>query len=65
MPEYECNCCGFSTHLKSNYTNHLRTSKHIRNTNQPVALPAPVPAALPEQEQEIKCRKCNNLSILE
>ena len=71
MPVYECNCCGFSTPLKSNYTNHLRTSKHIRNSNQavalpapvPVALPAPVPAALPAPEpvpeQEIKCRKCN------
>lgn len=63
MPVYECNCCGFSTHLKSNYTNHLRTNKHIRNSNQPVALPAPVPVALPAPEpvpeQEIKCRKCN------
>ena len=61
MPVYECNCCGFSTPLKSNYTNHLRTSKHIRNSNQAVALPAPVPAALPAPvpEQEIKCRKCN------
>lgn len=67
MPVYECNFCGFSTPLKSNYTNHLRTNKHIRNTNQPVALPAPVPVALPVPEalpepvpeQEIKCRKCN------
>jgi hypothetical protein len=56
MPEYECNCCGFSTPLKSNYTNHLRTNKHIRNSNQPA--PVPVVAA-PEPEHEIKCRKCN------
>ena len=68
MPEYECNCCGFSTVLKSNYTNHLRTNKHIRNSNQPVAAPVaapepapePVPAPVAAPEKEIKCRKCNN-----
>ena len=62
MPEYECNCCGFSTHLKSNYTNHLRTSKHIRNTNQPAVLPVPVAEPQPVDDpevKEIKCRKCN------
>ena len=59
MPEYECNCCGFSTHLKSNYTNHLRTNKHIRNSNQPVTVPVAAPVVAPEPEHEIKCRKCN------
>ena len=59
MPEYECNCCGFSTPLKSNYTNHLRTNKHIRNSNQPVAAPEPAAAPVAVPEHEIKCRKCN------
>jgi|688.fasta_scaffold253786_2 hypothetical protein len=47
MPEYECKCCGFSTVLKTNYTTHLRTYKHIRKTQvKPKALPQP-PAVEP------------------
>ena len=29
MPEYKCELCIFSTHLKSNYTSHLNSKKHI------------------------------------
>ena len=29
MPLYECDLCKFSTHLKSNYSNHLSSKKHI------------------------------------
>jgi len=71
MPEYECKCCGFSTVLKTNYTTHLRTYKHIRKTQvKPKALPLtqppavePLPQALPQplpvSVHEIKCKKCN------
>ena len=73
MPEYECKCCGFSTVLKTNYTTHLRTYKHIRKTQvKPKALPpTPTPAVeplpqaqalppvLPVSVHEIKCKKCN------
>jgi hypothetical protein len=29
MPSYYCVCCNFTTLLKSNYTSHLKTNKHI------------------------------------
>lgn len=29
MPLYSCTCCNFTTMLKSNYTDHLKTRKHI------------------------------------
>ena len=34
MPNYSCNCCFFNTPLKSNYTNHLITYKHIRKSEE-------------------------------
>jgi len=36
MPIYDCKCCNFSTLLKSNYTNHLKTSKHISKSQPKV-----------------------------
>lgn len=28
MPNYTCECCCFSTHIKTHYMNHLKTKKH-------------------------------------
>ena len=36
MPLYNCDCCVFSTLLKSNYTNHLTTKKHIEKSKSKV-----------------------------
>lgn len=33
MPIYHCDLCNFSTPLKSNYTSHLSTKKHISISN--------------------------------
>jgi ElaB/YqjD/DUF883 family membrane-anchored ribosome-binding protein len=33
MPTYNCECCNFSTLLKSNYNNHIKTNKHIGNVS--------------------------------
>lgn len=38
MPTYSCDCCNFTTLLKSNYTNHLKTNKHIINSKSRVSL---------------------------
>ena len=34
MPDYSCRCCLFVTNLKTNYTNHLKTYKHIRKVEE-------------------------------
>ena len=34
MPDYSCSCCLFVTNLKTNYTNHLKTYKHIRKVEE-------------------------------
>lgn len=34
MPLYNCECCNFSSKLKTNYTRHLSTKKHLRNINK-------------------------------
>ena len=36
MPLYSCTCCNFTTMLKSNYTDHLKTRKHIKKQSRPV-----------------------------
>jgi len=33
MPLYICECCNFSTKLKSNYTQHIKTKKHQARQN--------------------------------
>lgn len=38
MPNYECQCCNYSTHIKTLYARHIATSKHLNNINkEPVA----------------------------
>ena len=35
MPVYNCECCRFTSSIKTHYTKHLLTPKHIENANQP------------------------------
>ena len=62
MPTYKCDCCNFSTLLKSNYTNHLNTKKHISNNSEKLA---EVSQKLAEVSQEksntFKCKYCEQL----
>ena len=70
MPDYVCKCCDFSTRLKSNYTNHLRSYKHIRKTTKDIPKPPlEVPKETISQQQvnieeekkqnDITCKYCN------
>ena len=69
MPTYKCDCCNFSTLLKSNYTNHLNTKKHISNNSEKLAEVsqklAEVSQKLAEVSQEksntFKCKYCEQL----
>ena len=31
MPEYNCECCMFKTHIKTKFSLHMETSKHLKN----------------------------------
>ena len=33
MVLYNCNCCNFSSNIKTHYNRHLKTKKHINNSN--------------------------------
>ena len=35
MPIYSCECCNFSTHIKTKYSQHITTNKHQNNINKP------------------------------
>ena len=60
MPIYDCKCCKFSTLLKSNYTNHLKTSKHISNSQPKVNIESTQsqPKVNPEQSALFVCKYC-------
>ena len=32
--EFSCECCNYTTQLQSNYSKHIRTDKHKKNSNQ-------------------------------
>jgi len=51
MTSYSCDICKFKTTLKSNYTNHLETTKHIRNSKSKVS-----PMVSPSKSHE--CKYC-------
>ena len=63
MPTYECKCCNFLTRLKSNYSNHLKTNKHIGNS-QPKVNPKSTfveisqPKVNPESTSLFSCKYC-------
>jgi hypothetical protein len=37
MDKYNCKLCNFSTHIKTNYTKHTLTKKHIENNKKKVS----------------------------
>ena len=63
MPTYECKCCNFLTRLKSNYSNHLKTNKHIGNS-QPKVNPKSTfveisqPKVNPKSTSLFSCKYC-------
>ena len=34
MPDYECKVCNFTSKIKCNYLNHLKTKKHINKVKE-------------------------------
>ena len=60
MPTYVCECCNFSTLLKSNFTNHLKTNKHIGNSQHKVNKKSTFSQHLdnPKSTSLIECKYC-------
>ena len=60
MPTYECKCCNFSTLLKSNYSNHLKTNKHISKSHPKVNIESTQsqPIVIPESTSLFACKYC-------
>jgi len=68
MPHYNCVCCDFTTLLKSNYTNHLKTNKHIVNSQPKVTFESPLsqpkvtfesPLSQPKVTTSFVCKYCD------
>jgi hypothetical protein len=58
MPKYNCDLCKFSTHLKSNYTSHLSSKKHILvNELKPINIPIKAEVSIPLVEISIPIAK--------
>ena len=52
MPNYECECCNYSTHIKTLYTRHMATTKHLNNIHKP-----------PSEDEGVTTTKDNTESI--
>lgn len=64
MPIYHCDLCNFSTPLKSNYTSHLSTKKHIllnkiKQINSPIKAEVPESKVIEKVSPEFVCNHCN------
>ena len=63
MPTYNCECCNFNTLLKSNFMNHLKTNKHIGNSQHKVIPKSTFvensqPKVNPESTSLFSCKYC-------
>ena len=63
MPTYKCECCNFNTLLKSNFMNHLKTNKHIGNSQHKVNPKSTFvensqPKVNPESTSLFSCKYC-------
>ena len=60
MPTYNCECCNFSTLLKSNYNNHIKTNKHIGNVSIKLATVSQKLAVVSQESiNPFKCKYCD------
>ena len=57
MTIYDCKCCKFNTTLKSDYTRHLNTKKHIRNSSEQFGTKSEQNGTKTEQNGTKLCKK--------
>ena len=69
MPEYHCECCKFSSSLKSNYLRHLKTNKHQKKIKSHPKVTKKSPLLYPKVTiseddgiSHLKCKYCNKQS---
>lgn len=59
MSEYNCLSCEFSTHLKTNFSRHLKTSKHLAKCESSKGHPIPENNTTLISEVKHICKYCN------
>lgn len=59
MEDYYCKCCNYTTHIKSNYTKHMKTKKH-QKISQNIAKFSPDLAKF-SPKNEFKCKYCDSI----
>uniref|UniRef100_A0A6C0D2W0 Uncharacterized protein n=1 Tax=viral metagenome TaxID=1070528 RepID=A0A6C0D2W0_9ZZZZ len=64
MPLYTCTCCNFNTMLKSNYSDHLNTRKHIAKQSRPVKENKTETCVKEDEKQNTPEKKGNELNEL-
>ena len=47
MPVYNCECCRFTSTIKTHYTKHMLTPKHLEYSSKPPPEPEPVNKIIP------------------
>jgi hypothetical protein len=58
MTNYDCDVCCFSTLLKSNYSSHLLTKKHISNSKNCKSVVSPIVSPCKSHQDDYACKYC-------
>ena len=63
MKNYHCECCKFSSHIKTHYENHLKTKKHqkLAEISQKLAKISPKLVQISPKSKIYECKYCTKI----